>query len=259
MSEGASPGDDPTLTGSGAVADLAPGTRLAERFTIERRIGTGGMGVVYRARDEDLGITVALKLLRSELAARPEAFERFRQELLLARQVSSPRVVRIHDIARDGDRWFISMDFVDGQSLDQWLDGRGPVDTGQALAIARQIAEGLQAAHASGIVHRDLKPANILIDAEGNALISDFGVARSLGSTGLTHTGAIVGTPDYLAPEQARGDTVDARADLYALGLVLYEMLGGEPAFSGSTAAESLARRMVAGPPGIETPGIEGR
>ena len=253
MSDALLPGDDPTLTGSGAVVDLAPGTRLADRFTIERRIGTGGMGVVYRARDEDLGITVALKLLRSELAARPEAFERFRQELLLARQVSSPRVVRIHDIARDGDRWFISMDFVDGQSLDQWLDHRGPVDVEQALAIARQIAEGLRAAHASGIVHRDLKPANVLIDAEGNALISDFGVARSLGATGITHTGAIVGTPDYLAPEQARGGTVDARADLYALGLILYEMLAGEPAFAGATAAESLARRMVSGPPPIES------
>lgn len=253
MSDALVPGDEPTLTGSGAVADLAPGTRLADRFTIERRIGTGGMGVVYRARDEDLGITVALKLLRSELAARPEAFERFRQELLLARQVSSPRVVRIHDIARDGDRWFISMDFVDGRSLDQWLDQRGPVDVEQALAIARQIAEGLQAAHASGIVHRDLKPANILVDADGNALISDFGVARSLGSTGITHTGAIVGTPDYLAPEQARGGAVDARADLYALGLILYEMLAGEPAFAGATAAESMARRMVSGPPPIES------
>ncbi len=253
MSEGATPGNSSTLTGSGAIADLAPGTRLANRFTIERRVGTGGMGVVYRARDEDLGVTVALKLLRGELAARPEAFERFRQELLLARQVSSPRVVRIHDIARDGDRWFISMDFVDGQSLDHWLDHHGQVDVDQALAITRQIAEGLQAAHASGIVHRDLKPGNILLDGEGHALITDFGVARSLGSTGLTQTGAIVGTPDYLAPEQARGDAVDARSDLYALGLILYEMLAGEPAFAGATAAESMARRMVASPPGIET------
>lgn len=245
--------NQPTITGIGAGADLPPGTRLAGRFTIEQRVGTGGMGVVYRARDDALGITVALKLLRPELAARPEVFERFRQELLLARQVSSPRVVRIHDIAQDEGRWFISMDFVEGTTLDRWLDGRGPVPIEQALVLARQIGEGLQAAHARGIVHRDLKPSNILLDTDGSARIGDFGVARSIDSTGLTHTGAIIGTPDYLAPEQARGDTVDARADLYALGLILYEMLAGEPAFAGTTPAESIARRLTSAPAGIES------
>lgn len=242
-----------TITGIGASADLPPGTRLAGRFTIKQRIGTGGMGVVYRAHDDALGITVALKLLRPELAARPEVFERFRRELLLARQVSSPRVVRIHDIAQDEGRWFISMDFVDGPTLGRWLDGRGPVPVEQVLALARQISEGLQAMHERGIVHRDLKPSNILLDADGNARIGDFGVARSIGSIELTHTGTIVGTPDYLAPEQARGDTVDARADLYALGLILYEMLAGEPAFAGATPAESIARRLTSTPADIES------
>ncbi len=251
---GADPGpDQPTLTGAHASADLAPGTLLAGRFAIERILGVGGMGVVYRARDTALDVPVALKLLRPELANRPESFERFRQELLLARQVSSPHVVRIHDIARDDGRWFISMDLVDGEPLDRRLDREGALPVDAALAIARQVALGLQAAHASGVVHRDLKPSNVLVDAAGNARISDFGVARSLGTSGLTQSGTIVGTPDYLSPEQARGAPIDGRSDLYALGLMLYEMIAGNAAFADATPAESLARRLVQSPPMLDS------
>src|SRR5918993_1612611 len=249
---GADPAGDRTATGMFA-ADLAPGTVLANRFRLDGLLGIGGMGVVYRATDLDLGIPVAVKMLRPELAQRPGAFERFRQELLLSRQVSSPHVLRIHDIARHGDRWLISMDLVEGDPLDRWLDARGPLPVDTAVGIARQIALGLGAAHARGVIHRDLKPANILVDGDGVARIGDFGIARSLGSSGLTGTGAIVGTPDYLSPEQARAQPVDARSDLYALGLLLYEMLAGQPAFHGSTASESLARRMVGPPPAIGT------
>ncbi|TBR07257.1 MAG: serine/threonine protein kinase [Lysobacter sp.] len=244
---------DATSTGLYARMDLTPGTLLAGRFRIESLIGVGGMGVVYRALDEALGVPVAIKLLRPELANRPDAFERFRQELLLARQVSSPHVVRIHDIARhefdDGDaRWLISMDLIEGEPLDQRLD-RGPLEPDDAIRITRQLALGLQAAHASEVVHRDLKPANVLIDAAGNAYITDFGVARSLAGSARGATSNIVGTPDYLSPEQARGDPVGPRSDLYALGLILHEMLTGERAFPAATAAEALAQRLVRSPP----------
>jgi eukaryotic-like serine/threonine-protein kinase len=242
----------PTRTGLHAAIDYPPGTVLAERFRIDSLLGIGGMGVVYRATDLALGVPVAIKLLRAELASRPEAFERFRQELLLARQVSSPHVVRIHDIARHGERWLISMDLVEGEGLDRVLDRRGALPPDEALGIARDLAEGLAAAHACGIVHRDLKPSNVLIDAEGRARIADFGVARSLGGSGFTQTGAIVGTPDYLSPEQARGERIDGRSDLYALGLLLHEMLTGQPAFAGATPTESMTRRMLHTPPPVD-------
>lgn len=243
----------PTATGLYAQMDLAPGTLLAGRFRIEALVGVGGMGVVYRATDEALGVPVAVKLLRPELALRPDAFERFRQELLLARQVSSPHVVRIHDIARHdfghGDaRWLISMDLIEGEPLDRRLD-RGPLPVDGALRIARQVALGLEAAHARGVVHRDLKPANILVDDRGGAYITDFGVARSIAGSARGATAGIVGTPDYLSPEQARGEAVGPRSDLYALGLILHEMLTGERAFSSATAAEALAQRLVRSPP----------
>ncbi|HEY0501961.1 MAG TPA: protein kinase [Lysobacter sp.] len=242
---------EPTATGLYAQQHLAPGTVLAGRFRIEAMLGIGGMGVVYRATDLALDVPVALKLLRPELATRADAFERFRQELLMARQVSSPRVVRIHDLAKHDSQWLISMDFVDGESLDRRLDRDGPLAPDEAVRIARQVAEGLAAAHARDVIHRDLKPANVLVDRDGNAFISDFGVARSLATTGLTQSGAVVGTPDYLSPEQARGEAVDARSDLYALGLILYEMLTGAMPFQGGTISEVLAQRMLRSPPPV--------
>ena len=243
----------PTATGLYAQQQLTPGTVLAGRFRIEAILGVGGMGVVYRATDVALQVPVALKLLRPELATRADAFERFRQELLMARQVSSPRVVRIHDLAQHEGQWLISMDYVDGEGLDRRLDRDGPMPPAEAARIARQLAEGLAAAHASGVIHRDLKPANVLIDRQGDAYISDFGVARSLASGGITQTGAVVGTPDYLSPEQARGEAIDGRSDLYALGLLLYEMLTGALPFSGGTVSEILAQRMLRSPPPVTT------
>jgi tetratricopeptide (TPR) repeat protein len=237
-----------TATSELAGADFAQGERVAGRYRIERVLGLGGMGVVYRAFDEQLDVDVALKVLRPELARRADAFERFRQEILLARQVSSPHVVRIHDLVQHEGRWLISMDFVDGESLEQRLDREGKVPVEQALVILRHLAMGLASAHTRGVVHRDLKPANVLLDGAGNAFISDFGVARSAGTTGITGSGVIVGTPDYLSPEQARADPVDGRSDLYALGLIFFEMLAGRLPFEPGTAAESLAQRLVRNP-----------
>ena len=242
---------EPTVPGQYAKAELAAGERVAGRYRIESLLGVGGMGVVYRAFDEQLRVDVALKLLRPEFSVRPDAFERFRQELLLARQVSSPHVVRIHDLVGDGERRLISMDFVPGRSLEDWLDADGALGVREALGIARQVAIGLAAAHASGIVHRDLKPANVLVRPDGHALISDFGVARSAAAERLTATGMMVGTPDYVSPEQARGEDVGPRSDLYALGLMLYEMLTGQRVFAELTAAESMARRQFAAPPSV--------
>ena len=241
-----SPGDPAaTVTGLYAGAELHVGQLVAQRFRIEQLLGMGGMGVVYRAFDEQLGVPVALKLLRPEVAARPDALQRFRQELLLARQVSSPHVVRIHDLVQHEGQWLISMDFVPGVSLERYLDGRGAMPVDDAAKIARQLALGLAAAHQRDVVHRDLKPANVLLTDALDAYITDFGVARSIGSARMTGTGTVVGTPEYLSPEQARAEAVDHRSDLYALGLILYEMLAGRlPHEPTSTPAEMLAHRM---------------
>jgi Flp pilus assembly protein TadD len=239
------PGAAPTATGVLARAELRIGERVAGRFRIDAMLGLGGMGLVYRAHDEQLGIDVALKLLRPEFAVREDAFARFRQELLLARQVSSPHVVRIHDLVAHDGRWLIGMDYIDGGSLETRLDADGALPLEQALSIARQVALGLAAAHACGVVHRDLKPANVLLDRGGRAFVSDFGVARAAGATGMTASGVIVGTPEYLSPEQARGGPIDARSDQFALGLILFEMLAGRPPYDDGTPAEMLAQRIM--------------
>ncbi|HEX5123462.1 MAG TPA: protein kinase [Rhodanobacteraceae bacterium] len=240
-----------TLTGQISASELRVGEMLGSRFRIDGLLGVGGMGVVYRARDLSLDIDVALKLLRPELARRPGALDRFRSELLLARQVSSPHVVRIHDIAEHDGRWFISMDFIDGESLEGYRDRVGKIPQEGALAIVHGLLDGLAAAHARGVIHRDLKPANVLLDKSGHPFITDFGVARSLGATGMTQSGIIVGTPEYLSPEQARGDPADARSDLYTTGLILYEMLTGALPFAGGTPAETVIQRIVRPPPSL--------
>lgn len=233
--------DDTTLTGAHPV--LPTGHVLAGRYRIESLAGVGGMGVVYRAHDLELDQAAALKLLPSHQAPNEETLQRFRRELILGRQISHPNVVRVHDIGHDGGTYFLSMDYVDGRPLNEVMDGEGPLPPERAAGIAAQIASALAVAHAKHIVHRDLKPSNILIDAAGNALITDFGIARSIEEAGLTRTGEVFGTPDYLAPEQARGADVDARADIYALGVMLYEMLSGTLPTRAESLTEKLAQR----------------
>jgi tetratricopeptide (TPR) repeat protein len=206
----------------------------------------GGMGIVYRARDEELDLDVAVKVLRPELAEDPQWLERFRRELVLGRQVTHRNVVRIHDIGESDGLRFITMDFVEGRSLQAVLDqSPGGMPPERALRITCQLADALQHAHDAGVVHRDLKPGNVLLGPDDTAYITDFGVARSLRHSGATEAGTIVGTPDYLSPEQAAGGTVDARSDLYALGILLFEMLTGQLPFSGDSQAEMLAQRIM--------------
>src|SRR5438093_10487844 len=235
---------------------LSPGTLVAGRYRIVSIAGVGGMGVVYRARDEERGVDVAVKVLRQDLGSDQRVLERFRSELRSARQVTHKNVVRLHDIGEHEGMRFLTMDYVEGRSLSEILEREGPMALDRAAGIVRQVAEGLQAAHDKGIVHRDLKPGNILIDAAGNALITDFGVARSLDRDALTRAGAIVGTPDYLSPEQVAGEPVDGRADIYALGIVFFEALSGELPFSGGSQSELLARRLAGRPRDLKATGV---
>jgi tetratricopeptide (TPR) repeat protein/TolB-like protein len=247
---------DPTRVSADSLRRLAPGSLIAGRYRIGDLKGVGGMGLVYEAFDQELGITVALKVIRPELAADSSLIERFRRELLLGRQVSHPNVVRIHDIGQDGDLYFLTMDYVDGQSLRQWIEERGSVDEATAVAMVRPIAEALAAAHRAGVIHRDLKPSNILVDAAGKPHISDFGLARSLAVSGQTQAGAVIGTPDYLSPEQAKGETVDARSDLYSLAVIVFEMLSGQLPFPGGSLAETLAQRIAGRPRDLADLGV---
>ncbi|HLH17516.1 MAG TPA: serine/threonine-protein kinase, partial [Bryobacteraceae bacterium] len=206
--------------GAVGAAGFTPGSEFG-RYRIEGRIGEGGMGAVYRALDTELNRTVALKLVRPELATNPQAMQRFKQELLLASRISHKNILRIHDLGDWNGVKFISMAFVEGTDLAGLLDREGRLPQERALRFTRQLAAALEAAHAEGVVHRDLKPQNILIDRGDNVYISDFGLAKSLEaeiSMG-TRTGQILGTPRYMSPEQVEAREVDSRSDLYSLGL----------------------------------------
>ena len=215
---------------SGALdpsAPLEPGTVLGERYEILKRLGEGGMGAVYKARDRELDLFVALKVIRPELASHPDILRRFKQELILARQVTHKNVIRIFELGMADGRKFITMDYIDGRDLKSILVERGKLPPDEAVRIIRQVCRGLEAAHAEGVVHRDLKPQNIMVDANGRVWVMDFGLARSMDLVGITRTGALMGTPDYMSPEQARAEKVDARSDLFSLGIIFYEILTG--------------------------------
>jgi serine/threonine protein kinase/class 3 adenylate cyclase len=216
--------------GVGALA----GSRITTRYEILGEIGSGGMGVVYRARDRETAEIVALKVIRPEFVSDNTLVERFRNELRLARRITHRNVCRIHEFNRADSLAYISMEYVDGDSLRQILGRFGGLPIRKGLQIARQLCAGLQEAHGQGIVHRDLKPENIMVDRSGNVKIMDFGIARTLGAR-TTLTGMIVGTPAYMAPEQAEGKTVDQRTDIYAVGLTLYEVFTGTPTFIADT------------------------
>ena len=216
--------------------ELARGTVFAGRYEIIEELGQGGMGKVYRAFDKKIEEEVALKLLKPEIAADRKTIERFRNELKFARKIRHANVCGMFDLGEEGKTLFISMEYVRGEDLKSFIRRAKQLNVGTAIAIARQVAEGLAEAHKLGVIHRDLKPHNIMIDKEGNAKIMDFGIARTLAGAGTTAEGVIIGTPEYMSPEQVEGKAADQRADIYALGVILFEMLTGRVPFDGETA-----------------------
>ena len=221
-------------TTTGAPGALT-GTVLSDRYRLEQKLGSGGMSTVYLARDETLERWVAAKVLHREISDQPDQIERFRREARAVAQVSHPNVVAVIDAGEDAGRPYIVFEYIEGVTLKKRIDDAGRLPLDEATAYAIEIGRGLAAAHARMLVHRDVKPQNVLIDPDGRAKVTDFGIARSLESDGLTATGRVLGTTDYVSPEQAMGREVDARSDIYSLGVLLWEMLVGEPPFRAET------------------------
>jgi serine/threonine protein kinase len=235
------------------LAVVSRGTLLGARYEIHDRLGRGGMGTVYRAHDRVLDEDVAIKVLHADLAAAPDMAERFLSEIKLARRVSHRNVCRIHEYGDEGRVRFISMELVDGMSLKDLLQG-GPLPATEVYDAVEQAARGLAAIHEVGIVHRDLKPANLTRDSSGRVRVMDFGIAKAAGVKGDTTAGYLLGSPEYMSPEQARGRGADLRSDLYALGVVTFELFTGAPPFRGDTPVATLLLHLEAAPP-LNLPG----
>ena len=222
---------------------LETGAVLGGRYEILALLGQGGMGAVYRAADREVQRTVALKVIRPEMASDPEILARFKQELLLSSQVTHRNVIRIYDIGEAQGLKFITMQFVEGENLHQILKKRGKLEIAEAVDIMEQVACGLAAAHREGIIHRDLKPANIMVDTSGRVVLMDFGLARTFSGDGMTQTGTMLGTIEYMSPEQAQGMDIQASSDIFTVGLILYELLAGNAPFHAESAIASLLMR----------------
>ena len=221
---------------------------LNDRYELERKIGEGGMARIYAGRDLRLSRRVAIKIPHSHFVNDPDFIERFRHEAQAAAMLSHPNIVDVYDVGKDGEISYIVMEFVEGTDLKSRINREAPLPVEQGVAIAEQIARGLHAAHRAGMVHRDIKPQNVIVTPDGQARITDFGVAKSHLSTALTETGVAFGTVDYLSPEQAQGRPATPQSDVYALGVVLFEMLTGRLPFSGDSAV-AVAMKHVTEPP----------
>jgi serine/threonine protein kinase/tetratricopeptide (TPR) repeat protein len=224
-----------TETLQAPIRELTTGSSFAGRYQVIEELGHGGMGRVYKVFDTDIKEKVALKLLRPEMALNKETVERFSNELKLARKISHRNVCRMFDMGKAESTTFITMEFVPGEDLKKFIRKSGQLGAGRTVLIAKQVCEGLAEAHHLGVVHRDLKPQNIMVDEDGNARIMDFGIARSLRGKGITGAGVMIGTPEYMSPEQVEGKEVDERTDIYSLGVILFEMVTGHVPFEGDT------------------------
>ena len=232
-----------------SLGALTHGAIIGKRYEILSQLGRGGMGMVYKAHDRMLDETVAIKVLRSEFANTVEMTKRFRHEIKLARKVSHRNVCRIHEYGEDGGVRYISMEYVEGTDVKQLArDEGGFLETDEAFEVAIQAADGLQAIHDVGIIHRDMKASNIMRDPSGRVRLMDFGIAKSEGSDrsagGLTSAGQIMGTPEYMSPEQCLGDRIDQRSDIYALGVVVYEIFTGNVPFRGDSPVATLFKHI---------------
>src|SRR5437016_8960336 len=224
--------------------EFAPGTVLGDRYEIMALLGQGGMGAVYKARDTELDRLVALKIIRPELTTNPEILKRFKQELILARQVTHRNVIRIFDLGQADGFKFITMEYLEGQDLRGVLREKGKLTPEEAARVILQICRALEAAHGEGVIHRDLKPQNIMMDANGRAYVMDFGIARSAHLPGMTQTGALIGTPEYMSPEQAKGEKLGEQSDLFSLGAILYVLMTGQSRDYSDTALGTLWKRL---------------
>jgi serine/threonine protein kinase len=233
---------------------LQPGMDFGPRFRIEQLLGEGGMGKVYKAYDKELGRTVALKILQPELVKDASVTQRFKQELLLASKISHRNILRIHDLSEVDGVKYITMAFIEGKDLNQILKEERPLRIERCVKIGRQLCAALDAAHAEGVVHRDFKPHNVLVGKDDHVYVSDFGLATSLDAAkiGMTRTGAFVGTPRYMSPEQVEGKVLDGRSDVYSLGLVLYEMASGEVPFAGDSTWQVMYQRLNEKPKDVQ-------
>src|SRR3984893_18297099 len=222
---------------------LRPGAVLGRRYEILELLGEGGMGSVYRALDREVNRMVALKVIRPELTGNVAILDRFKQELVLSHQVTHRNVIRIYDLGDADGMKFITMEFVEGEDLRTLIQQKKRFSPEEAVEITQQICRALEATHGVGVIHRDLKPQNIMRDKSGRVLLMDFGLARTVEGDGMTQTGALVGTMEYMSPEQALGKNLDQRSDLFTLGLILYELLTGKMPFTAGSALASLIKR----------------
>jgi eukaryotic-like serine/threonine-protein kinase len=243
-------GDAPTGVDAGATTDISTGAAraLSGRYLLEERVASGGMASVWRAHDEVLARTVAVKLLHDHLAADDGFRERFRREAIAAAKLTHPNVVSLYDTGTDGDNVFLVMEFIDGTTLKDVIRAQGALDIAQTASIGEQVARALDYAHSRRLVHRDVKPANILIGNDGAVKVADFGIAKADQHDDLTKTGMVLGTAAYVAPEQIRGEHVDGKADQYALAIVLYEALTGSQPFRADTPVATAAQRLEKDP-----------